>query len=49
MRWQSDDRASLDIFEERKGLVKFYPLLDITKDERKLYKRSSPAVSSINI
>jgi len=34
MRWQSDDRASLDVFEERKGLVKFYPLLDVSKDER---------------
>ena len=34
MRWQSDHRASLDVFEERGGILKFYPLLDITKQER---------------
>ena len=38
MRWQSDDRASLDIFEERKGLVSFTHSLDITKDERRFIK-----------
>jgi len=37
MEWQSDHRASLDIFEERGGILKFYPLLDITEDERKNY------------
>ena len=25
MRWQSDNRSSLDIFEERNGMIKFYP------------------------
>ena len=34
MSWQSDHRASLDIFEERNGIIKFYPLLDATKEER---------------
>ncbi|MBL4709373.1 MAG: phosphoadenylyl-sulfate reductase [Flavobacteriales bacterium] len=34
MEWQSDHRASLDIFEERSGILKFYPLLDLTKEER---------------
>ena len=34
MKWQSDYRASLDIFEKRNGILKFYPLLDITKEER---------------
>lgn len=34
MRWQSDHRASLDIFEKRGGLLKFYPLLDVSKEER---------------
>lgn len=34
MKWQSDHRASLDIFEERGGILKFYPLLDVTKEER---------------
>jgi len=29
MKWQSDFRSSLDIFELREGIIKFYPLLDI--------------------
>lgn len=37
MKWQSDHRASLDIFEERGGILKFYPLLDVTKEERDKY------------
>ncbi len=37
MEWQSDHRASLDIFEERGGILKFYPLLDVTKEERENY------------
>ncbi|MGF1554694.1 phosphoadenylyl-sulfate reductase [Paucihalobacter sp.] len=34
MKWQSDHRATLDIFEERNGILKFYPLLDISKQTR---------------
>lgn len=34
MKWQSDHRATLDIFEERGTILKFYPLVDISKDER---------------
>jgi phosphoadenosine phosphosulfate reductase len=34
MKWQSDNRSSLDIFEERSSILKFYPLVDISKDER---------------
>ncbi|MCB0402438.1 MAG: phosphoadenylyl-sulfate reductase [Flavobacteriales bacterium] len=34
MKWQSDHRASLNIFEERGGILKFYPLLDVTREER---------------
>lgn len=34
MQWQSDHRASLDIFEKRGDMIKFYPLLDITAEER---------------
>ena len=30
MRWQSDNRSTLNFFEERSGIVKFYPLLDVT-------------------
>lgn len=37
MEWQSDHRASLDIFEERGGILKFYPLLDVTKEERETF------------
>lgn len=29
MKWQSDFRGSLNIFEERENITKFYPLLDI--------------------
>lgn len=37
MRWQSDHRSSLDFFEERGGILKFYPLLDFTEEERDQY------------
>lgn len=37
MSWQSDHRATLDIFEERGGIIKFYPLLDVTQEEREAY------------
>ena len=37
MEWQSDHRSSLDIFEQRGDILKFYPLLDITKQERDDY------------
>lgn len=34
MEWQSDHRATLDIFEHRGNILKFYPLLDVTREER---------------
>ena len=37
MAWQSDHRATLDIFEDRSGILKFYPLLDVTREERDQY------------
>ena len=37
MSWQSDHRASLDIFEERRGIIKFNPMLDVSKAERDAY------------
>lgn len=37
MKWQSDHRASLDIFELRGDILKFYPLLDVSQKERELY------------
>jgi phosphoadenosine phosphosulfate reductase len=37
MRWQTEHRASLDIFEVRSGIIKFYPLIDVTREERDAY------------
>jgi phosphoadenosine phosphosulfate reductase len=34
MKWQSDFRNSLNFFEGRGNITKFYPLLDISFDER---------------
>lgn len=34
MEWQSDHRSSLNIFETRGDILKFYPLLDISKEDR---------------
>ena len=37
MRWQSDYRSTLDIFEQRNGIIKFYPLIDVSKKQRDDY------------
>ncbi|WP_029037839.1 phosphoadenylyl-sulfate reductase [Salinimicrobium xinjiangense] len=37
MEWQSDHRASLNIFENRGEILKFYPLLDVSREERDEY------------
>ncbi|WP_299525446.1 phosphoadenylyl-sulfate reductase [Winogradskyella sp.] len=34
MKWQSDHRSTLDIFEDRGTILKFYPLVDVSKEER---------------
>lgn len=39
MSWQTDHRAGLDIFEVRRGIIKFNPMIDVTKDERDAYIR----------
>jgi len=39
MRWQTPHRAGLDVFEERGGIIKFYPMVDVAKDERDAYIR----------
>ena len=39
MAWQSDHRKTLNIFETRKGILKFYPLIDVTRDEREAFIR----------
>ena len=40
MEWQSDHRATLDIFELRSDILKFYPLLDVSRKERDAYIKS---------
>lgn len=37
MEWQSDHRSTLDIFEMRGGILKFYPLLDVSKEGRETF------------
>ena len=37
MEWQSDHRSTLDVFELRGDILKFYPLLDISKQQRHAY------------
>ncbi|HSW12760.1 MAG TPA: phosphoadenylyl-sulfate reductase [Solimonas sp.] len=37
MRWQTDHRATLPIFEERRGILKFNPLIDVTREQRDAY------------
>ena len=34
MKWQSDHRQSLNYFEQKESILKFYPLLDIDADQR---------------
>lgn len=37
MRWQTDQRAELEVFEDRRGIIKFNPMIDVTKEERDAY------------
>lgn len=37
MEWQNDHRATLDIFENRGEILRFHPLLDISRKERNEY------------
>lgn len=37
MRWQTPQRANLDIFEDDGEIIKFSPLLDVTEAERNAY------------
>lgn len=39
MRWQTDYRAGLEFFEERRGIIKFNPMLDVSREERDAYIR----------
>ncbi|NJN25121.1 MAG: phosphoadenylyl-sulfate reductase [Cyclobacteriaceae bacterium] len=33
MSWQSSHRENLNIFEVKKGVIKFYPILDVSEEE----------------
>lgn len=37
MRWQTDHRAEMQVFEERRGIIKFNPMIDVSKAERDGY------------
>jgi phosphoadenosine phosphosulfate reductase len=37
MRWQTEHRAELDIFEVRRGVIKFNPMIDVSQAERDAY------------
>lgn len=37
MGWQTDHRATLPIFEERRGIIKFNPMVDVSKEARDDY------------
>jgi phosphoadenosine phosphosulfate reductase len=37
MAWQTDNRAGMAIFEERRGIIKFNPMIDVTREQRDAY------------
>lgn len=37
MGWQTNHRSTLDVFEARGGIIKFYPLIDVTREQRDAY------------
>ncbi|WP_293395451.1 phosphoadenylyl-sulfate reductase [Nevskia sp.] len=37
MHWQTDHRAGLPVFELRRGVLKFNPMIDVTREERDAY------------
>lgn len=37
MTWQTDHRAGMQVFEERGNIIKFNPMIDVTKEERDRY------------
>ncbi len=39
MRWQTEHRANLNLFEVRRGIIKFNPMIDVTREERDAYIR----------
>ncbi len=39
MGWQTDERSEMEIFETRRGILKFNPMIDVSRDERDQYIR----------
>lgn len=39
MGWQTDHRAGMAVFEERRGIIKFNPMIDVSEAERDAYIR----------
>lgn len=39
MSWQTDNRAGMEIFEDRRGILKFNPMIDVSREERDAYIR----------
>lgn len=39
MHWQTDHRADLQVFEERRGIIKFNPMIDVTREQRDAWIR----------
>jgi len=37
MRWQTDHRAGLPVFELRRGILKFNPMIDVSREQRDRY------------
>lgn len=37
MRWQSDHRATLSVFDHRRDMLKFNPMIDVTQEQRQSY------------
>jgi len=37
MGWQTEDRSAMQVFELRRGIVKFNPMIDVTREQRDAY------------
>ncbi|GAB4167597.1 MAG: phosphoadenylyl-sulfate reductase [Rhodocyclaceae bacterium] len=40
MSWQSQHRAGMRILEQRRGILKFHPMIDVSREERDAWIRS---------
>ena len=39
MGWQTDERSGMQVFEQRRGMLKFNPMIDVTREQRDAYIR----------